>query len=180
MLPSAASPAEAERLVAHHSAWIERHLGRIAQSRRALALRPSLVHGRELLVDGRSETLRAADLGQVAALERRLRREARRAIERRVASRAPELGVVVRRVTIRDQRTRWGSASRSGTLSFSWRLVLCPPDVLDYVVVHELAHLRHAGHGRSFWDLVDIHHPDASGARRWLREHHVEIRHALD
>jgi len=106
--------------------------------------------------------------------------EARRAIERRVAVRAPELAVDVRRITIRDQRTRWGSASRSGTLSFSWRLVLCPPGVLDYVVVHELAHLRVAGHGRSFWQLVGRHHADVAAARRWLRENHDAVRHALD
>jgi predicted metal-dependent hydrolase len=90
------------------------------------------------------------------------------------------MGVVAKRVTIRDQRTRWGSASARGTLSFTWRLVMCPPWVLDYVVVHELAHLRIAGHPQRFWRLVERHHPDPRAARKWLRDHHDEIQHALD
>jgi predicted metal-dependent hydrolase len=88
--------------------------------------------------------------------------------------------VTVRRVTIRDQRTRWGSASRSGTLSFNWRLILCPPSVLEYVVVHELAHLKVSGHGTAFWRLVGSHYADAAAARHWLKQHHDEIRNALD
>ena len=113
-------------------------------------------------------------------IERSLRREARQVISERVRLRSPQVGVAVGRLQIRDQRSRWGSASRSGTLSFSWRLVLCPPDVLDYVVVHELAHLRVPGHGRRFWALVERHFGDPRPVRRWLREHQDEIRHALD
>ncbi len=115
-----------------------------------------------------------------AALERGLRRAARQAIARQVSVRAPQVGVPVARIQIRDQRTRWGSASRIGTLSFNWRLILCPPHVLDYVVVHELAHLCVAGHSPSFWRLVERHYGDYRPARRWLRDHHHEIRHALD
>ena len=84
------------------------------------------------------------------------------------------------RVTLRDQRTRWGSASRRGTLSFSWRLVLCPPEILDYVVVHELAHLRWAGHGARFWTLVRRHAPAAEHYRRWLRQNELRLHHAID
>jgi hypothetical protein len=90
------------------------------------------------------------------------------------------MDVEPKRITIRDQRTRWGSASRSGTLSFNWRLILAPPEVLDYVVVHELAHLRWAGHGKRFWSLVGKHFRNYLGARKWLRDHHDELRHALD
>ena len=81
---------------------------------------------------------------------------------------------------MRDQRTRWGSASPSGALSFSWRLVLAPPEVLDAVVVHELAHLRIRGHGRGFWGLVERHAPQTRASRRWLRDHARELRQALD
>ena len=97
-----------------------------------------------------------------------------------MAERAAEMGIGYSRITVRDQRTRWGSASRSGTLSFSWRLVLCPPDVLDYVVVHELAHLKVPGHGSNFWQLVAKHHADPGRARKWLRDNHDAVRHALD
>jgi hypothetical protein len=109
-----------------------------------------------------------------------LRREARTTLVSRVAALAPVVGVPVPSVTIRDQRSRWGSASRGGRLSLNWRLILAPPFVLDYVVVHELAHLRIAGHGSRFWTLVRRHAPDADAARRWLRQHHDELMAALD
>ncbi len=115
-----------------------------------------------------------------SVLERWLREEARAAVGRRVAARAPQLGVVPRAVSIRDQRTRWGSASRKGRLSFSWRLVLAPPAVLDYVVVHELAHLAVFGHPPAFWALVRSVVPGADAARRWLREHARELHWSLE
>ena len=102
------------------------------------------------------------------------RAEARDVIMRRVTVRARDLGVQPTSVAIRDQRSRWGSASRRGTLSFSWRLVMTPATVLDYVVVHELAHLRHFGHGPAFWKIVHGVVPEADAARRWLRSHETE------
>ncbi|TAM57163.1 MAG: M48 family peptidase [Chloroflexota bacterium] len=113
-------------------------------------------------------------------LERWLRLQARAAFARRIAIRARDLGVQPGLLTVRDQRSRWGSASRRGTLSFSWRLVLAPAAVLDYVVVHELAHLRVFGHGPHFWALVRAHVPEADQHRRWLRTHDADLRHALD
>lgn len=180
VLPMRAPAREAADLVGRHGAWIARHVGRIETRRRALALRPSLAHGRVLTVNGQPQIIRAVAATERAALERRLRRAARTVIEEHVVARASEMQVEVERITIRDQRTRWGSASRSGTLSFSWRLILTPPEVLDYVVVHELAHLRVAGHGKRFWALVARHHHGAAAARQWLRDHHDEIRNALD
>lgn len=180
VLPMGAPAHEAARLVGRHAAWIERHLERIVQRRRALAVRPSLAWGRPLLIGGQLEVVCAVSRPERQALERRLRRVARRAIEANVERRSAEMGIAYGRITVRDQRTRWGSASRTGTLSFSWRLILCPPEVLDYVVVHELAHLRHAGHGKRFWALVEQHHADVGGARRWLRANHDAVRQALD
>ena len=180
VLPARSSSREADALVARHRTWIDRHVARITARRRALALRPSLAHGRVLTINGQPEIVRAVTAAERAALERRLRRAARAALLERVAARSAEMGIEARRLTIRDQRTRWGSASRSGTLSFSWRLILAPPTVLDYVVVHELAHLRHSGHGPTFWRLVQLHYADATRARKWLRDHHDEIRSALD
>ena len=109
-----------------------------------------------------------------------MRDRAHAIITDRTAVFAAELGVRPTRITVRDQRTRWGSAARSGALSFSWRLVLAPPEVLDAVVVHELAHLRLRGHSRAFWTLVERHAPQTPAARRWLREHARELRGALD
>jgi len=95
-------------------------------------------------------------------------------------ARASELGVRPGRIAIRDQSSRWASASAKGTLSFSWRLILAPPFVLDAVVVHELAHLRLRGHSAAFWGLVEGHAPRTPEARRWLREHARGVRAALD
>jgi predicted metal-dependent hydrolase len=113
--------------------------------------------------------------GQAPHLARRLgdylRREARRELE--VASRAAaaRLGVSVRRVSVRDQSSRWGSCSTTGALSFSWRLILAPPFVLNYLAVHEVAHLVEMNHSRRFWRLVDRLCPDCQRAKRWLDVH---------
>jgi predicted metal-dependent hydrolase len=115
-----------------------------------------------------------------AVLEAWLRVRARDALETAIARHAPALDVAPTRVTVRDTRSRWGSASRAGRLSFSWRLVLAPPGVLETVAVHELAHLRIFGHGPSFWALVAGRIPDHVAQRRWLRAHAAELHASLD
>lgn len=79
------------------------------------------------------------------------------------------------RIQIRDQKTRWGSCSSRGTLSFNWRLMLAPPAILDYVVVHELCHLTHMNHSGDFWSCVAAILPDYKEKRRWLKEHGHEL-----
>ena len=88
---------------------------------------------------------------------------------------AAMMGVKFRRIIIRDQRSRWGSCSASGDLSYSWRLILAPRYVLDYVVAHEVAHLRHLDHSQRFWRLVLTHCPDAARAKNWLRNHGQDV-----
>jgi hypothetical protein len=117
----------------------------------------------------------------------RLRLQSRRVseAEARVAARelvtmvleeeAPALGVSYARVQIRDQRTRWGSCSARGTLSFNWRLALAPLEVLDYVVVHELCHLREPNHSARFWRLVSSRRPGWRTQRDWLTTHGPEL-----
>jgi len=109
-----------------------------------------------------------------------LRARAREVIAERIEARAAEMNVRPGRLTIRDQSSRWASASARGSLSFSWRLLLAPPYVLDAVVVHELAHLRIRDHSPRFWALVGRHAPRTAEARRWLREHSHELRAALE
>lgn len=75
------------------------------------------------------------------------------------------------RITIRDQKTRWGSCSSRGNLNFNWRLVMAPPPIIDYVVIHELAHLIELSHSPRFWETVERYCPDHREHRRWLREH---------
>ena len=79
-------------------------------------------------------------------------------------------------ITIRDQKTRWGSCSGRGTLSFNWRLILAPPEILDYVVVHELCHLTHMNHSKEFWSLVGSVIPDYKIRRKWLKENGHTLR----
>ncbi len=103
------------------------------------------------------------------------RRAARELVAMVIENEAPALGVSYRQVAIRDQRTRWGSCSPRGTLSFNWRLVLAPFDVLDYVVVHELCHLREPNHSPRFWDLVATRRPGWREQRDWLRDYGPEL-----
>jgi predicted metal-dependent hydrolase len=106
---------------------------------------------------------------------RRLRdwlyREARADLEARVGVHAGRLGLRPRRLSLRDQSSRWGSCSSSGVLSFSWRLILAPPHVLDYVAAHEVAHLAEMNHGARFWALVRQTYPDLDVAKSWLVKH---------
>jgi predicted metal-dependent hydrolase len=110
-----------------------------------------------------------------AAIERWYRREARRMLTSTVEREASRLEVRPQAISVRDQRTRWGSCSRDGRLSFSWRLVLAPSWVSDYVVVHELCHVRVFNHSRAFWSLVGSVRPGWQDAASWLREHGHEL-----
>ena len=115
-----------------------------------------------------------------AVLQTWLRLRASVAIDRAVAAHAPGLGVTPARITLRDTRSRWGSATRKGSISLSWRLILAPPEALETVVIHELAHLREFGHGPGFWALVAARRADHQVWRRWLRVHSLELHAALD
>ena len=103
------------------------------------------------------------------------RRAARELVTMLAEEEAKALGVEVNRIQIRDQRTRWGSCSPGGNLSFNWRLVLAPLEVLDYVVVHEVCHLREANHSRRFWRLVETRRPEWREQKAWLDAHGPEL-----
>ncbi|MBV9212134.1 MAG: M48 family metallopeptidase [Actinobacteria bacterium] len=103
------------------------------------------------------------------ALERWYRRRARREVARRLDAAVARRGTSYARLSIRNQRTRWASCSQDGAMSFNWRLLLAPPEVLDYVVEHEVAHLEVLGHSRRFWALVERRVPDYREHERWLR-----------
>jgi predicted metal-dependent hydrolase len=96
-------------------------------------------------------------------------------LDARVAWHARNLGVRPKRIGLRDQTTRWGSCSASGLLSFSWRLILAPPAILDYVAAHEVAHLLEMNHGARFWKLVAKSVPRLDDAKRWLREEGTDL-----
>ncbi|MBC8019695.1 MAG: M48 family metallopeptidase [Methyloceanibacter sp.] len=104
-----------------------------------------------------------------------MKRQAHLDLKTRVDLHAKRLNLAPKRLFVRDQTTRWGSCSTSGTLSFSWRLVLAPPFVLDYLAAHEVAHLGHMNHGPRFWSLVERTMPRHEEARTWLRKHGASL-----
>jgi predicted metal-dependent hydrolase len=119
-------------------------------------------------LDGSRLVVAGPDAKATAAIERWYRREARRRIGEVVRQEAVRLGFDFRSVAIRDPRTRWGSCSRRGNLSFSWRLLIAPTDVLHYVIVHELCHLREPSHQKAFWRLLESLRPGWQLEARWL------------
>lgn len=129
---------------------------------------PVVVAGRDILVSGRPEHL-ARRLGDW------LRAEARRRITPLAHDKAAVIGARVTRITIRDQKSRWGSCAPGGRLSFNWRLVLAPPHVMDYVVAHEVAHIAEANHSQAFWRVVERLTADREAGRAWLRRHGLAL-----
>src|SRR5262245_16329935 len=117
--------------------------------------------------------------GDAPHVERRLvdffRREAKRDLERASRTYASKLGVAIRRITVRDQTSRWGSCSTTGVLSYSWRLVRARRFVLEYLAAHEVAHLVEMNHSRRFWRLLLGMNPDVHRAKSWLDAHGAEL-----
>lgn len=140
------------------------HVVRHAPGRRL----PVAVEDRTILVSGRAEHL-PRRLGDW------LRAEAKHRITPLAHAKAAVIGRTVGRITVRDQRSRWGSCARGGRLSFSWRLVLAPAAVLDYVVAHEVAHLEQPNHSPAFWRVVDRLTVDREACRAWLRRHGTQL-----
>jgi predicted metal-dependent hydrolase len=110
-----------------------------------------------------------------------LKREAKRDLQVASQSAAQALGIEFKRVSVRDQSSRWGSCSSSGVLSYSWRLVMAPPFVLEYLAAHEVAHLIEMNHSRRFWRLVESICPQMGRAKAWLDAHGADLhRYGLD
>ena len=128
---------------------------------------PVLCDG-ELRVGGRDDTL-------PGRVRRWLRGRALDEIGPRAQRMGERIGRLPARISMRDTRSRWGSCSRAGNLNFSWRLVMAPDRVLEYVVAHEVAHLRELNHGDRFWALVDELCPDSQQARKWLRANGADL-----
>jgi predicted metal-dependent hydrolase len=182
VLPRRSPERQAARVVRELGPWIERRLAAQERAREAVHGPPGTVPylgGALALVPepGRTRVHRRGDVllvpadDPVPALERWYRRAARAEIAPRAQAAAAAVGARMTALTIRAQRTRWGSCSPTGALSFNWRLLLAPEPVLDYVVVHEACHLKIADHSPRFWALVERHCPDWRDHARWLRKH---------
>ena len=181
ILPPRAGRRAGLSLLKEHSAWVMERLAALAP---AVEFAPDAT----VLLGGTPHRIRhdpaarggafldGAEIvvsGEAAFLRRRvgdfLRSEARRRITARLPGHAEVLGVKPRGVRLKDTRSRWGSCAPDGTLAFSWRLVMAPDWVLDYVVAHEVAHLREMNHSARFWAHVERLTPHREAAVEWLR-----------
>jgi predicted metal-dependent hydrolase len=121
----------------------------------------------------RKSAVRQSSIKRV--LENFYRSQARELLTERTEHYSEQMGVEYEKLELRNQRTRWGSCSTGGTISLNWRLIMAPPGVVDYLVVHELAHLTEQNHGREFWRLVGEYIPDYKGKARWLEENSTKL-----
>lgn len=182
-VPKHLDPDDGLDMARRQSAWITEHLDRVGE-RTPFADGASVPFlGRDHLIRHRPEERGTVWLdgceihvaGNAEHLSRRvtdwMKKQARSRITTLAHDKAERLEKDLKRITIRDTRTRWGSCSFKGCLSFSWRLILTPQSVLDYVVAHEVSHLAHMDHSKNFWRTVDTLTGDAQASRDWLSTH---------
>jgi hypothetical protein len=183
VLPRRAPEREAAAAIREFRPWIERRMAELSDARAIVAARgetvPYLGQTLSLSVQaGRTRVTRRGDVllvpvgdARMPALERWYRRAARSEIEPRLKRACALAGTSYSGLTIRGQRTRWASCSRSGSMSFNWRLLLAPEAVLDYVVWHEVCHLRVMDHSPRFWSMLAFYYPGYKDQQRWLRRY---------
>ncbi|HEY8564319.1 MAG TPA: SprT family zinc-dependent metalloprotease [Beijerinckiaceae bacterium] len=191
-VPEHVDLAATQRFADAHGGWIAARLAKVPR-------RVSLQHGERVPLRGvphrivhwsavRGATVATTDSsgepliavsGDPILVSKRVRefleREARADLEKAVKAHTLALGHFAKRLSVRDTTTRWGSCSAKGHLSFSWRLVLAPPFVLDYLAAHEVAHLKELNHSHRFWTLVHRLCPRTEEAESWLKRHGTEL-----
>jgi predicted metal-dependent hydrolase len=184
---------EATRFVARNIAWLEKQLlrqtcetntGRAWEVGTKILFRGEIVplepgvNGEAGIIRFGTETVSVADpAGNLRPeLEKHLWNLAARELTARTLELSRQHQVVIRRVTVRNQRSRWGSCSRRGTISLNWRLIQAPLFVSDYIILHELAHVKEMNHSRRFWREVERLCPAYAEAERWLRRHSALLR----
>ena len=184
---------DVDAFVKTHAADVQAMERRAQQRREAFEAGHPLEDGAQLLVQGRPVRIRVEYASRMSAKlcggELQLKtprndRETLRALVRKalsevelaeirrlIAVHAPELGVTPGRIAIREQKSRWGSCSSRDNLNFNWKLMLAPPEALEYVVVHELCHLIEFNHSARFWRLVESRLPEYEISKKWLKDH---------
>ncbi|MBV7408408.1 M48 family metallopeptidase [Maritimibacter sp. DP1N21-5] len=185
-MPVGIPRAEAEGFLVEKSSWIREHLAGVPGEARPMP-------GTTLLFEGTPHRIEAAPQRGVsvrdgtilvpqtrvettpARLAAFLKTVARDRLVMASEHYAAQIGRELGRVTLRDTRSRWGSCTHEGDLMYSWRLVMAPPPVLDYVAAHEVAHMIHMDHSARFWGLVGDICPDHKAQRQWLRQRGGEL-----
>ncbi len=185
-VPPGTSGNAAHEFASSQAGWIWQRLAFADQQPETLVGCSVTIRGIEYVIEpasGRGTPVHIRDLpspqlvvrGDAEHMRRRitdfLKREARRDLENASRGYADAMQVDFSRISVRDTTSRWGSCSSTGTLSYSWRLIMAPPKVLDYVCAHEVAHIEQMNHGPEFWNLVYRHCPHTDFARTWLKRH---------
>jgi predicted metal-dependent hydrolase len=187
-IPRGGSRREALRFAQRHLSWAARERARLLATRRPPA---QWTAGTSILIDGNpvaiardGDIVRAgtivvrvpwAEVNVRPVLEGALREQAKRTLPAQLLALAAAHGLTVTRVTIRNQRSRWGSCSPSARIALNFRLVQMPPAVREYILLHELMHLRHQDHSRRFWAAVQAVCREFRDAERWLKKHGQEL-----
>jgi predicted metal-dependent hydrolase len=190
VFPPRGSVAKAVRFIEKNRDWIEKQHAKKVHPRAVAPGMTLSVLGRDYTVThakGRGVTRFEGDRivvhGGEAHLRRRLRdflkKEALHVLTVAVREKTDSLGLKMTAIRVIDPKTRWGSCGPDGRIMFSWRLILAPPEVMDYVVAHEVAHRVHMNHSRKFWALCASLTTDAAYSRRWLRTHGQVLMTAL-
>lgn len=148
--PRSVSEKDIEEILKKKEAWISRHIEKIKKAKERFEAEPTEKLTREKVIA--------------------LAEEALKVIPERVEYFAKVIGVTYGKITVRNQKTRWGSCSSKGNLNFNCLLMLAPPEVLDYVVVHELCHRKQMNHSKAFWLEVEKVLPNYKEVRKWLKE----------
>ena len=189
--PHATSIGRIKEALHAKQAWITKHLGKVRGNLRQFdPLYAVPIHGEQYkirVMEGRTArdrinisaqdrtiTIETSDKSRkhlIEVLRHRIPREAR--IYLRILSRefSGKTGIQFEKLFVRNQKTRWGSSSGRGNISLNWRVLLLPPDIQRYLVIHELVHQRHMNHSPAFWKQVEGFYPDFKKSNRWLREH---------
>lgn len=186
-LPTRASLREAEGFAHRQEGWLRTQLSALPERSvlldggrlpfRGVDLEIATTTGKSIRVEGDKILVGGKHSG--ARLQAFIKTEARNALFPAVEKYAAKINRPFNRITLRDTRSRWGSCSAEGNLMFSWRLVMAPPIVLDYVAAHEVAHLAEMNHSAAFWDVVQTLMPDYQNHRNWLNEYGAKL-HAVN
>ena len=189
-IPRGGSQAEARAFVERNRGWLEKQI-QLHQARprhatawnvgseiwfRGARVKIELVAPEKISLGAESLSVKDAAADLRPAIENHLRQLATSELPPRVREFAAQHQIAVTRITVRNQKSRWGSCSRRGTISLNWRLVQTPPLVRDYIILHELAHRRHMNHSARFWAEVERLCPDFRTAERWLKTHRDFLR----
>lgn len=197
-LPKGTRPAAAERFLQENAQWLLLQLEKMEKAKQSRKLLPEDVifyHGVPTRIQVVQEAERLSrmrvDIAQNALVVRVpagtraaprslvepwLKAQARIELAELLKQQAARMRVSPKKLTIRDQRTRWGSCSTNGTISLNWRLIMALPSVMEYVVIHELAHLQQPNHFSAFWAVVARYAPTYKESRQWMRKHAAQLR----